>query len=214
MKKTLLIISCSILLAGCGKDAIEKEKEKIEKISLEKQQKIQEEENENKEFYEKMSIPVNEILQSEDLDKLKNLEGKVIIKNEYEEPKEFALFTAQVLFELYNAEQKIDSYYNFINQFGSEKFKEQYWYEKESENRLFISNALKAINKYPINGEEYQVSDIVHIDEDSAYFYRKVKTNLEDMYYTTYIEKEDGKWKYVDDGPSSPYEEINFENEK
>lgn len=215
MKRAWVFVAaaCSILLTGCGEDKLVQETTRIDTVNADKAKAISVQDkqklDEQQKFYTSIAKPVKEVLNESDNEKKQILTQKIIKRDAYKNQEEFAVYCASKLADFYNGNSTSSEYYSFLKRYGSSKVLKNLpaTEEKATEVLSFIQESILESNtKY----SDYILSEVtLNNTKDEGYFYRKVTTQNDFDYFRTTIVKENNVWKFSDDQPSPPFEEIN-----
>ncbi|MDE3841008.1 hypothetical protein C0966_17225 (plasmid) [Bacillus methanolicus] len=211
-KAMLSFLAVCVFLSGCSGDKFTEEVKKTEAKNQEikKTQKEKEavDNKELKEFYEDLEKPLDEVIQENDFDTVKIMDSiKATQQDHFQDGKEFAKYAAQILYQFYTLQISPDQYYEFLVKYGSESVKKDLPSKEDALN--ILTNLQNMYKKQNMNGENYVLTEVTYNRfKREGWFYRKVLTTNGEEYYITTIVKEDEGWKYEDDSPSPPFEEI------
>lgn len=195
-------------------DEAEKTGDQNHKTQLEKKQKEKEQEEKEKEIYESMEKPINEVVEENNLDQVKvNSDTANIheMKN-YTDATEFSKYVAKVLYDFYTIQMDSRSYYNFMKNYGSKDMIADLPSEKDA--ITFYTTLQDMYKQKGITGDGYVITEVIFdAKQTEGHFYRKLTTTNGVEYFITTITKEKDGWKFVEDSPSPPFEEISKSNQ-
>lgn len=200
------LVATSLFLTACN-SKFDEEAERVNKLKNEAKETSSKDSDQEqlKEQYKEMEKPLDEVIMENDLDKVQEVPSiEVEVKSEYQDPVEFSKFVSQKLYNFYISQITPEEYYKFLTEYGSERVISELPTEKDAISILkSIQDMFKQQN---ITGESYTLTNIaLNRLKNEGSFYRKVITTNGDEYFVTIIKKEDGLWKYEDDGPAPPY---------
>jgi len=219
LEVAIATIICIIVLAGCGSkiagDArqVQEMNEQIQSEQMTPEEERQKETEEMKEFYNELdNRDTEEIVQENKFEEAVVQENiEVEHKDAYHDPDEFSKFVAEILFNFYNRGIKAENYYEFLLKYGSESVIENL---PTKEDAIAVYESIQShYHEQNIMLDSYQITEVkLNHSETEGYFYRKVISTNGTEYFISTIVKENGVWKFLEDGPSPPFEEV--ENEK
>lgn len=201
----------ALLLAACSKnDGIVKEAKNLQQ---EKEKLVKEQENNSKEqkkIYDELTKSVEETIKETEKDRRSLITKEYEIKEEYTDETEFASFVAKQLFQFYNLEITPKNQYQFLVKYGSSNMKNELEVlNNEEEGIVFLTNIQGLIKNRQLSGSDYEITEIqLNSSKSEGFFYRRVISHGNSDYYITTIVKEDGVWKYQEDSPSPPFDEV------
>jgi len=204
------VLTATVLLFGCADSFVEEARKQHEESQKQKEEEMQiekEKEREQKEFYEDIESPVEEIVEENKIDVVAIQKPMDIVeKEQYDDPNEFSQYVSKILYEFYTLKLSPEKYYDFLIKYASEETKKQL---PSAENATTVYSAIQDLfRQQSIKGEGYEISEVVFDRfKRSGYFYRKLSTTNGNEYYITTITLEKDGWKFVDDSPSPPFEE-------
>ncbi|MEI2356286.1 hypothetical protein [Mesobacillus zeae] len=205
---TTIAISC--LLTGCIGNNFEKEaqrvKEQKEELKKETTAKENKKSKEQAALYKSLEKPLDKVILENDLDSVKEMDSiQVESKTHYDNASELARYAGQVLYGFYTGQVSPKEYYKFLLGYGSEDVKNEL--PSKDDALVILSTLSDTYKNANITGEGYDLTEVTYDRlKRSGTFYRKVLTTNGEEYFITTITLEDGKWKYVEDSPSPPYE--------
>lgn len=206
---------CMIILVGCGgkiaEDArkVEEQNEQLQTEEQKQQDKMEKDIEEMEEFYSNLeNKDIDEIVQENELDQVsiqENIEVKE--KEVYQNPNEFAAFVADTLYHFYNRGLTAEDYYDFLQKYGSKTLVDDL---PSKEDAVAVYGSIqKYYQDQNIKLDSYQITEVkFNRSETEGYFYRKVLSTNGYEYFICTIVKENGEWKFSEDSPSPPFEEV------
>lgn len=208
----------SVILAGCngGKFAEEAKKvnEKYKDVAKVEKSNVANDEKKQKEFYEKLKKPLEEVVLENDFDTVKLMDSvDVIERDHYEAGSEFAKLVGRELYNFYTLKVTPEEHYAFLSKYGSENALKDI---PTKENAIQVLGMLQDMyRKQNITGDSYVLTEVIYDRfKKEGHFYRKVNsTNGEEYFISTIIKEKDG-WKYEEDSPSPPFIEEGPEQEQ
>ncbi|WP_209124370.1 hypothetical protein [Alkalihalobacillus sp. BA299] len=210
MRKYIFFCMFSLLLSACSNDEIVKEANNLKQKKENQIEEQESQEKKKKEVYEELAKPVEETLKETEKDKRSLITNDFEIKEEYTDENEFASFVAKQLFKFYNLELSPKDYYQFLIKYGSSNMKKELEVlENEEEGVVFLTNIQGLIKDRQLSGSDYEVTEVkLNSGKSEGFFYRKVISHGNSDYYITTIIMEDGVWKYQEDSPAPPFDEV------
>ncbi|NRD81111.1 hypothetical protein HPT25_27860 [Bacillus sp. BRMEA1] len=211
-------IGSTIFLAGCSQDAFSKKaNDEINrnKMAVDKRKEEQEKSKDDaNKIYKKLEKPISEDIKEIDKDKRteQNI-SNIPMKDTYSDPNEMALRISKEIFDFSTGKTDVNQYYDFLMKYGSKTFIQEFL-PNEEKGKSFLTNVQEAIKSQKGYGIKYTITTVdLNKAEDEGNFYRKVTLNTnEEAYFITTIVNENGSWKFSEDNPSPPYQEIGGNN--
>lgn len=213
----IIALTSTLLLGACGQNKITEEAKKVKeenKISK-KESKTQQEKSTKKmeKYYKKYEKPVEESIKAAGIDKVVVISEKNNFQQleDYKDPVEFAKYAGKVLFGYYTLQISPEQYYQFLIHYGSKSLAESLPSQEDS--IKVFSNLQNMFKEKNTDGTEYELTvPVLDRLKGEGHFYRKTTTIQGVEYFQTTITKENGVWKFVEDGPAPPYDVIDQSN--
>lgn len=207
---TPVLVGSSLFLVGCGdpltNQAIQSQQKQAEQVKKEDQAK----KNLNK-LYDSLKTKPKDAVKNTPVETKRLINQKVINRNSYSDPVEFAAFVAKEIFEFRNNSISPQDYYTFLKKFGAKKVgadAQQPVLKKKSVAIPYLSNLQSIIQQQGVAGTSYKLTELTfNATKKQAYFYRKVSSQSGDNYFITTIVLENGQWKFYEDNSSPGFTE-------
>jgi hypothetical protein len=208
-KKAMIpfVLGC-VLLSGCSNgftDEVKKNEMKNQEIQKEKKQKEDAKNKAQTDFYKGKEKPLNEVVKENDLDTVKVMSTiDYVEQDQYQDANEFAKYVAHMLYGYYTLQVSPEQYYSFLQKYGSDASLKKLPTEKDA--LTVIASVQDMFKKQNITGESYVLTEVTfNRMKNEGMFYRKVLTTNGEQYFATTIVKENGQWKFDEDGPAPPF---------
>ncbi|WP_157076603.1 hypothetical protein [Sutcliffiella cohnii] len=212
MKRNFLVgLMLVVLLTGCLNDRIVQEaKNKNQSKEESSNEELVPQSSDEEEKVDEITKTIEEALEEIEKDKRTIIPGEFEIKDKYDDETEFAGFVSEQLFKFYNLDLSPKAYYEFLIKHGSTRMKEELEVlNNEIDGIAFLTNIQGLMKDRELAGSHYEITEVeLNGGKSEAHFYRKVMAYGNASYYITTIVKENGVWKYLEDSPSPPFDEI------